>query len=83
MYEVQLSKKSMKALDTFEPKLRNRVIKALKKLQQNPTIGKSLKGKLDGLYSYRVWPYRIIYEVYEKNSVVLVINIVHRQGAYK
>lgn len=52
-------------------------------LTTTPLAGKSLKGQLEGYYSLRSWPYRIIYQIDGKNQQVFVITIIHRQGAYK
>ncbi|MBU4299512.1 type II toxin-antitoxin system RelE/ParE family toxin [Patescibacteria group bacterium] len=35
-----------------------------------------------GAYSYRVWPYRIIYRIYKNLLLIIVIRIGHRQGVY-
>jgi mRNA-degrading endonuclease RelE of RelBE toxin-antitoxin system len=52
-------------------------------IADNPFIGKKLDGKLTGLYSYQVWPYRIIYKIYKHILLIVVIRISHRQRAYK
>jgi mRNA-degrading endonuclease RelE of RelBE toxin-antitoxin system len=53
------------------------------KLRSEAYLGKPLLGDLEGYFSLRVWPYRIIYKVYEKKLIVYVIEITHRQEAYK
>jgi mRNA-degrading endonuclease RelE of RelBE toxin-antitoxin system len=52
-------------------------------LASDPYVGKKLDGKYSGLYSLRVWPYRIIYSVIKNELMVSVIGIEHRQGVYK
>jgi Txe/YoeB family toxin of Txe-Axe toxin-antitoxin module len=40
----------------------------------NPYIGKSLKGDLNGLYSYRLnRKDRLVYEIYEDDQTILII----------
>ncbi|MDJ0560579.1 MAG: type II toxin-antitoxin system YoeB family toxin [Dolichospermum sp.] len=40
----------------------------------NPYIGKSLKGDLEGLYSYRLnRKDRLLYEIYEDDKTILII----------
>lgn len=46
-------------------------------------LGKPLKGQLGGCYSLRCWPYRIIYQIDAKKQQVIVLSIIHHQGAYK
>lgn len=82
-YQVRLTPKAEKDLVSITSRDKIRVVLALQGLAENPFAGKKLKGELDGLYSVRVWPYRIIYEIYKKKLLVLVIRIGHRQEAYK
>ena len=82
-YQVILRKKARKNLKRIDKRYRERILVALVELGKNPYLGKSLNGDLEGKFSLRVWPYRIIYQVYEKKLVVYIISIVHRQGAYK
>lgn len=46
-------------------------------------LGKPLKGKLSGLWRYRIGDYRIICKIQNKEVLVLVLNIKHRKNAYK
>jgi mRNA-degrading endonuclease RelE of RelBE toxin-antitoxin system len=52
-------------------------------LAENPLSGKPLQAEYEGLYSLRVWPYRIIYKILKQKLIIEVIEIKHRQGAYK
>lgn len=82
MYEVRLEKKAKKELENLPASARLRILKSLTALSGQPGLGKALKGELVGLYSYRVWPYRIFYKVYKEVLVVIVLHIAHRQGVY-
>jgi mRNA interferase RelE/StbE len=62
--------------------MRPRVLQALEALASDPLLGKPLVGELKGLRSYRVWPYRILYEIRKRELIVLVVRIGHRQGVY-
>lgn len=55
----------------------------LKALQENPGLGKPLKGKLRGLRSLRVGKYRIIYQVDEDSRVVRIITVGRREAIYE
>ena len=55
----------------------------LRLLEINPYLGKKLEGKFAGLYTLRVWPYRIIYFIENKQKTIFVVSVIHRQGAYK
>jgi mRNA interferase RelE/StbE len=60
---------------------RTKTQRGIKKLQSNSLSGKKLKGELNDRYAIKIWPYRIIYRLKQKNLEVL--RILHRQGAYK
>ena len=70
--------KQLKKLPKTEIK---KVIRKLELLAADKEAGKQLKGELDGLYSLRAWPYRIIYEI--KSSSILIYSVAHRLGVYK
>ena len=81
-YQVVLPKRVQKDLDRIDQRLASKIKAALLALADNPYLGKKLEGKYKSLFSYRVWPYRIIYEIKNKELVVLIVRIAHRQGAY-
>ncbi|MEK9175723.1 MAG: type II toxin-antitoxin system RelE/ParE family toxin [Patescibacteria group bacterium] len=83
MYQVVLTSAAQKSLKKIDKRYRVRIDKALFALAENPWLGKSLNGELDGFFSLRVWPYRIIYTVYKNEAIVFVIDIDHRQDVYK
>lgn len=83
MFTVTLSKKAGKDLDKLSSNIRKRTLSAIDYLRFDPYTGKKLKGDLSGSYVVRVWPYRIIYDVYKKELIVYITKIQHRQGVYK
>lgn len=83
MYQVVLRKNAAKELNNLDEKYRVKVMLALTALSVNPYMGKKLDGRLFGLYSYRVWPLRIVYAIYKNRLAVHVFRIAHRQGVYK
>lgn len=66
-----------------EPDLCKRVLRVLDDLTHDPYEGKPLKGEFKGLYSYRVGSYRVIYQIYKRQLVVLVIDIGHHRDIYR
>lgn len=83
MYRVIIAKDAQKSFEKIPRKVQSRIVHGLDKLSQDPFIGKSLKGELDGKFSLRVWPYRIIYQISKKELQIQVIDIGHRQGIYQ
>lgn len=82
-YQVKLKSRAEKELNNLQRKDYYRVIAALTGLRANPFSGKKLEGEYKGYHSIRVWPYRIIYQIYKKEFLIFIIRISHRQGVYK
>lgn len=82
-YFVIFEPSAHKKLDTLPKKYQEKIKKVLESLQESPYAGKKLAGELEGLYSVRVWPYRIIYTIIKKELVILVVDVAHRKDVYK
>jgi len=83
MIKVELSRfaeKNFLELPTDKQKI---VSKKLTILKSDPLLGKPLSGKLKGLSSIRVWPYRIIYEFDQTAKIIKIHRIQHRKEVYK
>jgi len=83
MYSVNLSKRAEKSLLGLSDKDQKRVTEALLSIQEHPFTGKKLEGVHKGLWSFRVWPYRIIYMIEKKIVTVTVVAIGDRKDVYK
>ena len=77
MYRVILSKKAEKDLNRVPEKYKSQITAALFDLQEDPFLGKKLKGRFSEYQSLRVWPYRIIYRTRKKDLIVFVIRVGH------
>lgn len=81
--QVILSKDASKQYNYLLKSEQKKVKKKLVLLENDPFLGKRLSGDLEGSYSLRAWPYRIIYQINTDDQMVEVSAILHRQGAYK
>jgi len=81
-YILQLAPNAEKALEKIDNRYKPRILEAIISIRQDPYIGKRLDGQRKDEWSYRVWPYRIIYQIYKDTLLILVIRIGHRQGVY-
>ncbi|OGH07780.1 MAG: hypothetical protein A2W22_01020 [Candidatus Levybacteria bacterium RBG_16_35_11] len=81
--DVVLSRDCQKQYKRFPKVEQGKLLKKLRVLEKNPYLGKKLTGELKGIYSLRAWPYRILYEINEKQKRIEIHKIAHRQGAYK
>ena len=48
-----------------------------------PRVGKPLRFELEGLWSARRGPYRVIYQIDEDERVVTVVAVAHRADVYR
>ncbi len=82
-YQIILKPSAKKELKKLKNKDKERIYQGLNIISKNPYQSKKLLGEYDGFYSFRVWPYRIIFFIYEKEKSIIIIKIAHRQGVYK
>ncbi len=81
-YEVRIKPSAQKELKKLPKKEYYRILSAIVAISGNPYAGKKLEGEYKSCYSLRVWPYRIIYQIYQKELLIIIIRIGHRQGVY-
>lgn len=81
MARVLLARSAREALAQLDYLLAEAILDALGELKLDPDIGYALRGRLKGLFSYRVGAYRIIYEQRDATTV-RVVAIRHRGQAY-
>ncbi|WRH67188.1 MAG: type II toxin-antitoxin system mRNA interferase toxin, RelE/StbE family [Planktothrix sp. GU0601_MAG3] len=74
-YQILFSKSAQKDIEKLTSGQKAKLKKILQDvISKNPYLGKSLKGKLEGSYSYRLnRKDRIVYEILEADKVVLII----------
>lgn len=85
-YKVELSREAGKDLEKIfrsDRKLYQRFLNAFQTIAQAPFEGKPLLGELKGLRSYRLGCYRIIYEVRQRELLIVAIDLGHRREIYK
>jgi addiction module RelE/StbE family toxin len=80
-FQARLKLKAQRELNNLSPKDYCRAMEAISLIAINPFANKKLRGEYRSCYSYRFWPYRIIYKIYKKELIV-IIDIGHRQDIY-
>ena len=83
MYKIKFTKEASGNLKKLDKRYQKAVAKAIDKLGQNPKIGKPLIGKLKGLWKLRFSRYRIIYQIIERQLIVIVFEVRHRKDVYR
>lgn len=79
--DVEFSRRASKTLERVETRLRERLKEAVRELVENPLLGKRLKGELEGLRSYRVGAFRIVYRFTRER--LDVVHIDNRKDVYR
>ena len=85
VFKIKASKefeKRYRDLTKKDKPLKERFDKAIDKLKEHPYAGKPLKHDLAGLRSLKVGKYRIIYMVDEKNKIIWLVTVDHRDKIY-
>ena len=82
-YSVRIKGSAAKELGRIPNPMRRRIALAIDALAEQPFRGSVLKGEFRGLHRVRVGDYRIVYEVLDEMLVVLVVQVSHRQDAYR
>jgi mRNA interferase RelE/StbE len=78
---VRLSRRAEKALEAVEAHYKDHFKEAIRELPDNPLLGKKLKGEFEGLRSYRVARFRIVYRFTKDQSEVVFID--DRKDVYR
>jgi len=81
-YQLRVKPIVEKELKKIPKKDYYRILSAFTILSRDPFIGKKMEGKYKDYHNYRVWPYRIIYQIRKHERMVLVVRIGQRQGIY-
>jgi mRNA interferase RelE/StbE len=83
VYKLQYARSAEKELDKLPRSAVMRIREAIEGLAKDPHPrgSKKLQGE-EQTYRVRVGDYRVIYEVHEKEVVILVIRVRHRKDAY-
>ena len=82
-YKVIITRKAQKNMQHIPKSAKQKIFQVISSLSTKPYKGKKLCGEYAGLYAVRVWPYRIIYIIKKHTITVTIIDVQHRQGAYR
>ena len=83
-YRVELNRRGLRDLERLDSQTGPSVLRAIESLASEPRPAQSRKlvGSYDS-YRLRVGNYRILYEVDDSNSVVIVFAVGHRRDVYR
>ena len=85
-YEIKFSQAALRSLgkldETTQDMIFAWIFKNLSDTTKPRDIGLPLKGKLKGLWRYRIGKYRILAKIDDRELIILVIDIGHRKRIY-
>lgn len=86
IWKVEFDDRARKELRKLDKQTQDRILKWLRTnlaTEEDPRrTGKSLKGRMKGLWRYRVGDYRIVSQIQDEQVLILVIRIGHRRDVY-
>ncbi len=82
IYKINFTTKALRLIKKFPNQLKMLLQDDLKKLAVNPRLGEKLSGRTNH-YRYRLGKYRVIYEIQDKELIILVVNFGHRKEVYR
>ncbi|MGA9351672.1 MAG: type II toxin-antitoxin system RelE/ParE family toxin [Anaerolineae bacterium] len=83
-YQVIVPKPVQKQLDSLSDIVRERVLKRIVALKENPRPPGCVKLKgYENEYRIRIGDYRVRYEVRDEESIVLLLHCKHRKDVYR
>ena len=83
-YTVQIRPTALKTISKLEKKIAQKIMERIDFLAIEPRHHGSIKLSGDeNAYRTRVGKYRIIYEIYDSQILVSVINVDHRKDVYR
>ena len=84
-YSVLWHEQSLDDLKGLDRKAVSKIVDRVKNhLSQSPdSLGKPLKGVLQGLFRYRFGDYRIIFTINRAEQKILILNVGHRKDVYQ
>lgn len=82
-YKSIFTRSFTKEFDKLPKNIKGKILEALEKTTETPYAGTKLRGKLEGLWRWRVGKYRIIYLIDEKEKAVVFADIGLRKSIYE
>lgn len=82
-YTVEIYRSAQKHLAKINKRDRDKIFKAIRELGANPRPKKCKKLTGREAYRIRIGDYRVIYEIYDNQLIVVVVTVGNRKDIYK
>ena len=81
-FRARFSRTFLKKEEKLPSGVKPRVVEALREILVNPHVGVPLVGPLKGLWRVRIGRYRVLYEINEKEKIVVFHDVDLRKRVY-
>jgi len=82
-YKSIFTRSFTREFDKLPRDVKERILEALKKVAEFPYAGIKLRGKLEGLWRWKLGKYRIIYLMDEKEKAIVFLDVGLRKAIYR
>lgn len=79
-YIIHIPHRPRKSLKKIPEPWHKRIFVALKMLETNPFLGEKMYADMADRKKIVIWPYRIIYRIKERDGIIEILEIEHRQN---
>lgn len=80
---LKMSDETAGLIRTLHPDLKRKVKAALQTVLDNPLSGKTLKDELEGLQSFKVGKFRVVYKAVTGKGIIEVVAVGPRKTIYE
>ncbi len=83
MVRLSYTAEANSKINEQNPRIQRQLKAAIERIAQDSNIGKRLVRELSGYWSYASGDYRVIYQVFHKEVVVLIVTVGGRKNVYE
>lgn len=83
LYRLRVPHSLVDLIRSLHPQLKRKLRASLRRIVAEPSTGKALRDELEGLWSYRVSRFRVIYRVSPRLKIVELVAIGPRARIYE
>lgn len=80
---LKMSDETAELICTLHPDLKRKIKAALQTVLNDPQLGKELKDELEGLQSFKVGKFRVIYKTAKDKGIIEVVAVGPRKTIYE
>ncbi|OGW69323.1 MAG: hypothetical protein A3J72_01955 [Nitrospirae bacterium RIFCSPHIGHO2_02_FULL_40_19] len=80
---LKMPDETAELIRTLHPDLKRKIKAALQTVLNDPQLGKELKDELEGLQSFKVGKFRVIYKTAKDKGIIEVVSVGPRKTIYE